>query len=160
MRTPRLLIFAVILAGCGGPEGRMKLYPVRGKVLVDGRPATGMDVVLYPDTALADKNADFPRAVVMEDGTFLISTYEAGDGAPAGTYKVSILSGGDPASSEDIQFKKPKPRTGIERYRDPTSSGLALTVKQQSNEIAPFELTSQAPRPSVESTRRPPSGRR
>lgn len=140
MRHSCLLLLPLLLAGCGVPDGRMTVHRVRGSVKVDGRPASGMDVVLYPDTPLADKNADYPRAAVGEDGSFAITTYDEGDGAPAGSYKVSILQGGD-SSSESIGARKPK-KTGLERYKDPATSGLTATVKEGPNDLPAFELTS------------------
>lgn len=130
-------------AGCGKPEGQMAVHPVRGKVMMDGRPAAGVDVVLHPAAPLADKDADYPRAGVGDDGSFAISTYGKGDGAPAGTYRVSIL-GGAGVGDESLQVQKSKGPDPFKKYKNPEESGLTVTVKDGSNNLEPFLLTSGA----------------
>lgn len=109
--------------------------------MMDGRPATGADIVLHPTTALADKDADYPRGAVGDDGSFSISTYNQGDGAPAGTYRVAIFRGGG-SESEGLRVEKTKAEDPFEKYKDPQGSGLSITVKDGSNELEPFLLTS------------------
>src|SRR5262245_237997 len=86
-----LLAAALLCPACARKEGRKPVHPVQGKVLMDSRPAAGATVVLRPaDDLDAEANwpEGFPRGHAGADGTFTISTYSAGDGAPAGKYVV------------------------------------------------------------------------
>ncbi len=119
----------------------MPVYPVRGKVFIDGQPAAGADIVLYPTTPLTDMDADYPRAGVANDGTYAIGTYGQADGAPAGRYMVSIYKGGD-SSDEGPQFKKPRTVDPFRKFKDPANSGLTLEVSEGKNDGKDFDLKS------------------
>ena len=68
-------------------SSKMTVYAVTGIVLLDGEPAEGATVVLHPD----DRSLSIrPRGVVDADGSFQLTTYLPGDGAPVGEYKVTI----------------------------------------------------------------------
>jgi hypothetical protein len=72
--------------GRGSPD-RIAVYPLTGEFRFDGQPANGAWITLHPvNPAVPTK----PKATVEPDGTFAVMTYLAGDGAPAGTYKVTI----------------------------------------------------------------------
>lgn len=83
--------FAVVgSGGCGG--GKPTAVPVTGKVLFrNTAPAAGALVVFHPtDVAFEKTIGGKPVGTVADDGTFKLTTYEAGDGAPAGEYGVTI----------------------------------------------------------------------
>jgi hypothetical protein len=84
-----VLVALAFLAGCGTGDGKRPVFPVAGKVLVDGKPATDAYLVFYP-TNSADTLAPKPTAVADEQGNLVVTTYVTGDGAPAGEYKVGI----------------------------------------------------------------------
>src|SRR4051794_35124208 len=84
-----LLCLALVAAGCGSGEARKPVYPVRGSVFVDGQPAVRAQVVLHPLDD-PDPNAVRPSGDVGPDGTFVLHTYTADDGAPAGQYAVTV----------------------------------------------------------------------
>jgi hypothetical protein len=68
---------------------RRPVYPVRGTVLLDGCPLPSASVVFYHVGA----NKKLERAgdaVTDADGSFVISTYTAFDGAPTGDYVVTL----------------------------------------------------------------------
>ena len=80
-----------LAVGCEGDD-RPTPVPVRGKVMYKkSTPAAGALVVFHP-TDDADESAmgGKPFATVGDDGTFELTTREAGDGAPAGEYGVTI----------------------------------------------------------------------
>src|SRR5687768_13894441 len=79
---------ALWCTSCGGPGGP-PLYPVQGKVLVDGKPADGALVVFHP-SGDAPPDALRPSAKVESDGSYKLSSRAPGDGAPAGEYLVGI----------------------------------------------------------------------
>ena len=70
---------------------RRPVHPVRGTVLLDGCPLPSASVVFYHVGA----NKKLTRggdAVTDADGSFVISTYAAFDGAPTGDYVVTVGS--------------------------------------------------------------------
>src|SRR5207249_8533874 len=92
MRMTFTLLFSALVAlsvvGCGS-DGRKPVYPAKGQVLVTGKPAQYAQVALHPLNP-ADKDAPHPTANVGPDGTFVLTTYQAQDGAPAGEYAVTV----------------------------------------------------------------------
>ena len=129
-----LLVLAAL--GCSSAEKRVPVYPVKGSVKVNGKPAAKAVVVFHP-LAAADPNVPNPTGEVADDGTFALGTYSAADGAPAGEYAVTVMwptgssaIGGDAA--EDDKLGK--------RYSDPKTSGLKATVAPGPNELTPFLL--------------------
>src|SRR5262249_36239617 len=89
MRTILLgpLIGACILAaGCGNPSGT---YPVSGKVLYRGEPATGAVVTFVRRDAADRMHEQVPQGVVRDDGTFSLAS-PLGAGALPGEYAVLV----------------------------------------------------------------------
>src|SRR5206468_35759 len=72
---------------CG--PGRRPVYPVSGKVLVQGRPAAGAQLTFHP-VGENGPNAIRPVAHVDDQGNFRLTSYKEGDGAPAGEYRVTV----------------------------------------------------------------------
>jgi hypothetical protein len=130
-RTFPAVAAAVLLASCGsdGP----KLYPVSGKVLFLDKPAEGAQVVFH--LVGGDTNAPKPAGTAGPDGTFTLSTFPHGDGAPAGEYQVVVTWYGDNAREEGARNKLPA------RYADAQQSGLKATVKPEATQLEPFKLT-------------------
>lgn len=87
-----VLSMAVALIGCGdGGPPRAPLHPASGKVSVDGQPAAGVEVRFRPADNPNALDALVPFATTGEDGGFKLGTYEKGDGAPEGRYKVTLF---------------------------------------------------------------------
>ena len=90
-RLCALLVGTLALAGCGG-GGKPGAVPAGGKVTY--RKATvpaGALVVFHPADPAAEKRiGGKPFAKVGDDGTFALTTYAEGDGAPEGEYGVTI----------------------------------------------------------------------
>lgn len=136
-RAGPLLFLITATLGCGSPEQRLPVFPVRGAVLVAGKPAVRAAVVFHP---IGDRAAGSPRpsAQVAADGTFVLGTYTADDGAPPGEYAVTVFwpaaaapIGGDADSDVD--------RLGG-RYSDPATTALRARVDEQPTDLAPFRL--------------------
>ena len=137
------LLAASGLAGCGG-DGRLETHPVAGQVFVNAAPASGCVVTFVPlDPAL--KGAVMPAATVDEFGGFELTTYETGDGAPAGEYGVILRweanewPGGDADKGVDPVVTV-RPDRLLERYADAEKSGLKATVAEGENVLEPFRL--------------------
>lgn len=74
------------------------------------------------------------------EGQYELTTYDAGDGAPAGSYRVVI----EWPSDEIVDNRGGRPRLGPDRlngkYYNLANSTIDVSVEEQSNEIPPFEL--------------------
>ncbi len=87
-----VLVFCVSIFGCGkkGPPMK-KTYKVTGKVLVDGKePGSSIQLECHSTGEIDHKMHTFSQSNTKDDGTFEIATYTAGDGVPAGEYKLTF----------------------------------------------------------------------
>src|SRR5437773_1893607 len=84
-----MLLMALSGPACNRPNPGRPVFPVRGQVLLDGKPLAGVVIVFHPTTEWGFDEGR-PRAETGADGRFTVSTYGTGDGAPAGDYKVTI----------------------------------------------------------------------
>src|SRR5262249_23227621 len=113
------------------------LHPVRGQVFVAGKPAVGAVVVFHPvDSPAAD--APKPSGRVTADGSFTLSTYVPGDGAPAGDYAVAIAWFGDGAQADPVTGERPMKLAP--HYADPSTSRLSARIKDGPNAVPAFKL--------------------
>ena len=141
-RSCRFLLILALLApaGCGG-DGRVAVYPVKGRVLFRGAPAVGALVVMHPNVP-RDERRELPicRGTVDENGDFTISSYGDGDGAPAGDYTVTVAwpqTGGDSDDPESSTLTED--RFGG-KYSDPENSGLKAVVSKEATQLKVFDL--------------------
>lgn len=88
---PALTLGLLLAIGCGG-DGKPPTVAATGKVTFNKTtPPVGALVVFHPtDPVLGKAMSNRPVAEVGEDGTFALTTYERGDGAPPGEYGVTI----------------------------------------------------------------------
>lgn len=130
------------MAGCGsaGPQGgpRVGTVPVTGIVQVDGTPAGFLQV-----TAVAKEGAGAvpmnPASVTGADGSFSLSTYESGDGVPAGEYTLTFVWG--EMNLMNGQYSGDKLNG---KFADPSTSQFSLTVTAggEPQDLGTIELTS------------------
>lgn len=122
-----LAFLAVLMVGCGGNKGaEYKTAPAKGKVMYQGQPVTAGIISLQPKEvagAAENKTGRPATGEIQSDGTFVLSTYQTGDGAVIGKHRVTFM---------------PK-AAGAESYEDrPTPSPyVGLTPKEQEVEIKP-----------------------
>jgi hypothetical protein len=117
-------------------ENRKPVHPVKGKVLVQGKPAARAFVLFVPVKEPAEAPDPRPRADAADDGSFELSTYGEKDGAPAGEYIVTVTWPGGvlPDGREEPADKL------LGRYENVTKSKLRATVKEGQNDLPPFQL--------------------
>lgn len=129
------LLLCLAIAGCG--SRRLPVAPVEGSVLYRGKPLTSGSVTFL--------SAEGPVAVgeIQQDGTFRLSTYGDGDGAPIGTHQVAVSSLREPTAQERAKAAGSEPLENLpaipQKYFNPATSGLTAEVKSQ-NEPFRFEL--------------------
>ena len=97
---------------------------------MDGRPAAGASVAFHPERDPADPDLPRPRATVRADGSFTLGTYEEGDGAPAGSYVVTVVWAAGPRDGDKLSG----------RYSSPAHPRLRSVVLKGPNDLPEFLL--------------------
>lgn len=136
-----VLLFFILNIGCseeqrGGP--REITSPITGVIHVDGKPVGDLRVKAVPENPQGVNESLSISGFTDPEGKFSLSTYEAGDGAPEGDYKLtfmwgqrSLMSGGYGAPDK---LKK--------KYLDPKKSEHSVSViKGVPNDLGIIELT-------------------
>jgi hypothetical protein len=138
-----LMLACLVLpaSGCGNKGTRQPVFPVRGQVLYEGQLTPHALVVFHP-VAPQDGNTPLPRGEVAEDGTFTLSTYQPGDGAPAGEYFVTVEWWLSSAWPDLTQADDAPPTNRLpQRYSQAGASGIRVRINEGDNELDPFTLT-------------------
>ena len=135
--------------GCGNSAG---LYPVSGKVLYNGEPASGEVVYFQRQGDVPPPQQLIPFGVVQTDGAFALSSEGLGNGALPGKYSVLIEwrdatgNGVVPVKGDGKTnlVKRSRIHSGPDRlkgrYFDSRKPLLEAEVKAGTNPLAPFEL--------------------
>ena len=140
MRSMRIGMLAasalIVIAGCRGLAGP-DCHPVRGQVRWNGHPLAEAQIVFHPQFAAAEK---FPQPIGQTDaqGNFVLSTFQASDGAPAGEYLITV-------ELRDLrQVGEETVRDGRNllpaRFGKPQESGLRCTVVAGENAVPTLEI--------------------
>ncbi|MBY0512815.1 MAG: carboxypeptidase-like regulatory domain-containing protein [Gemmataceae bacterium] len=128
-----LLAAVVLSAGCGTPgDPAARLSPVRGTLhAADGKPAAGATVTLHP---IDGRSLDpLPFALVGADGAFVIGSRTTGEGAPPGTYAVTVVwRSVVPSESPEDRLKG--------RFADPKRPLATVTVSDGEAVLDPLKL--------------------
>jgi hypothetical protein len=134
-------VLAALLAGSCARDRRKPAFPVRGQVFYEGKPTPDALVIFHPLND-PDPRAMRPLGRVGADGRFTLTTYRAGDGAPAGDYAVTVTwqKEEDRQSLPVEERKKDEPNLLPERYGRPETSGLRVRVEEGVNDFPPFRL--------------------
>lgn len=111
------------LSGCGSP-GKGKLYPVQGKVTLDGAPLAGGQIAFHPDGEKGNKSRSVPTGAIGSDGTYKLST-DGKPGAPPGPYKVTV--------NTNFPGVKGTPVPIDSQYGNPTTTKLTSEVGANSS---------------------------
>jgi 5-hydroxyisourate hydrolase-like protein (transthyretin family) len=115
------------ITSCSKTDPNRKVtVPVHGEVYVDGQPAAMVQVQCHPLEGMDKEQPTITQAITDDNGKFQLATYEAGDGAPLGEYKLTFVW--QDFSVIAASFSGPDKLKG--RYKDPKSSEVALTVEK------------------------------
>jgi hypothetical protein len=128
------VFFSTTLLGCSGGSNEAGLYPVKGIVLIDGKPVEHIAVSLVPVDASGERRP--VGGFTNEDGEFSLT-------AEPGEYWASIswMKLLNPKSSEPDYGPELLPA----KYQDPAKSGLKelrVTIEEGDNELPKLELSS------------------
>jgi 3',5'-cyclic AMP phosphodiesterase CpdA len=114
---------------------RKPAHPVAGQVLLDGCPLPGMTVVFNQPSADGKRYRWFADARIEADGSFVLSSYRAGDGASVGEYAVTVVPSFGLVDTPGRAQANQVP----EKYRKAETTPLKAVVKEGKNTFA-FEL--------------------
>jgi hypothetical protein len=92
---PLVGLVVIAAAGCGATQdpNLLPVFPAQGKLSFHGKVPEGAYVALYPKANVAkapNGQPVVPRGQVQGDGSFNLTSYAAGDGAPVGDYAVTV----------------------------------------------------------------------
>jgi hypothetical protein len=134
--TAALLLCLFVFRGqVFGSSDRLRVYPADGKVTYEGAPLANATLFLHP---VGEKGPQFPRprAVVGENGTFVLGTYRKDDGAAEGEYKVTVQWFGNTGSNGGT------PTNLLPgRYSVPKTSDLTVRIAKGENHLPAIQLT-------------------
>jgi hypothetical protein len=146
-RALRVIVALAVagLASCGDGRNLHKVYPVKGKVLVNGQPANDCQVYL---NRTFDDDHPFrvtPQGLTDKNGEFQITSYHIGDGAPEGEYVVTI-EWRERSGLMKANFEGPDQLGGAYARVEKTKglAGFVVRVGPQPQELPPFQLTQSA----------------
>jgi hypothetical protein len=163
----RAAVCCLVFAGCGYSAG---YYPVSGRVLYKGEPASGAVVYFHQEGRSSANQEGRPSVVATgtipvgtadSDGNFRLACDGVGDGCPPGKYvvlvewrgkadsqvvepKPSPVKGKGKAKTPEYTVNKQMARQGVDRlkgrYFDISKPLIHAEVLPQSNSLPPFEI--------------------
>ncbi|UUO07062.1 hypothetical protein M4951_01820 [Blastopirellula sp. J2-11] len=110
------------------------VYPTSGSVSVKGKSAYGAVVIFHPQGDVGMTKGNKPYAKVAEDGSFEVTTYVSGDGAPAGEYVITIIWPKNPNA------RGPSPDRLRGRYAIVEKSELKASIQAGDNLLPQWDL--------------------
>jgi len=145
-RKIHLMIFLLAtFSGCSHsePELDVATFPVKGKLLLAGKPATGASIFFVPVDHLEVYPATPPEhlvgATVDADGGFEVFTQGLHAGAPAGSYALAI-NWYEPPKIPDRDDDKRGKDLIPKMFQDARTSGIQVNVEAGSDGEAVVDL--------------------
>lgn len=134
LTVPLGLTMTITCLGCGGEDWQAATHPAQGRITINGEPPAGAVIELHSTGEQPDVRNSRPWAVVQEDGSYTLSTYETGDGAPVGDYAVTVRWPPDvsqPSLADRLSGA----------YATPDRSRWTVTIAEGQNDLPPIEIT-------------------
>ncbi|WP_291176793.1 hypothetical protein [Gimesia sp.] len=140
-----LLCFTCILTGCGD-VGKAPVFPTSGIVIYNGKPMVGGGAISF--IPVSPQKGKAAGGTITEDGSFIMSTYEEGDGSVAGEFRVTIYQSTSqepdtesmPADGEAAGAKSTEPIQIVEQndiippiYSDASKSPVTVKIDPNGN---------------------------
>lgn len=147
------------LLGCGREdpnlEGRPQTVPAGGTVTQGGQPVEGATVTFVPNVPFVPGQTSSAKSSVGEtdaEGKFQLTTFEAGDGAVPGEYKVTVVKreplppsariDQDDPNYDPNAPEPPEPKHLLpEQYSKPATTPLTETVAESGENQFTIELS-------------------
>jgi hypothetical protein len=133
-----ILLVAGAAAGCGG-----KTVKVEGIVTLDGTPVQGATVIFVPQGGEREANG-----LTDADGVFHLTTFNTGDGAMPGTYKVTVEKhavptdlGGTPTPDDPDSMRKAMQDRAKNAQKDPRANKSSLPADYANQKTTPLQFT-------------------
>jgi hypothetical protein len=142
------LLAATVFAGCSKHAGppikgtKLAVFPVKGKLMMDGKPMGSATVMFNPVRKFPKEAAQMrPHATVDENGDFTVSTYANGDGAPAGEYKITVSwRGGEDAAGLPDGARAELEDKAPESFQAARTSRIRVKINEGENKLEPWDL--------------------
>lgn len=128
-----LAMCGFVSLGCGG-DTRPPTFPVKGKLLVDGKPAHEAFIWFHP----ADPKGQRSSAQADDKGDFQISSFTSGDGAPVGDFTLTF-EWPEKSGAFKTQFEGPDRLRG--KYKDISTSSHKVTIDKQGKDLGTINLS-------------------
>ncbi|HHM12773.1 MAG TPA: hypothetical protein ENJ16_04415 [Planctomycetaceae bacterium] len=133
-----VLIAGGMITGCSKKKDEVVLTPVKGVVIIDGKPREMVAVRCHPTDKNAKTIASIGQAFTDKNGAFQISSISTGDGLPAGEYVLTFEWG--QMNYLTNQYGGPDKLKG--RYKDPQQSKVKFKVEENKPvDLGRIELT-------------------
>jgi hypothetical protein len=125
-----------------GTSDHLQVFPTRGEITYHGKPLPGATLFFHP-VGVKDPTFPRPHAVVKDDGSFVVGTYNSEDGAPPGEYQVTV---------QWFRKSEQELKTEVEgggrlaqnvlpaRFARPETSGLTVHIQEGENRLPPLKL--------------------
>jgi hypothetical protein len=122
------MVCVLIAAFSGCRQNDVQLYPVHGKVTYsDGAPLSDGWVSFRP---IEGENKVTARGQIRSDGTFELTTFEAGDGAVSGRNQVLVMP---PTYGDREGPQAARPKSFDRHFSNFATSGLEFDVTDDPN---------------------------
>ncbi len=134
-----IVLATLVVVSCGDTRNIPKVYPVMGKIQVNGQPAAECQIVL--NWVKEEKRPATPQGLTNENGEFQLTSFVGNDGAPEGEYVVTI-EWRERSGITKQDFDGPDRLGGAYAKVERTKSlpGFAVRVERQSLQLPTFEL--------------------
>jgi hypothetical protein len=129
----------LLVCGCGSKSaGRPEVHPVHGTLLIGGKPPAKAYVTLH-ETSNPALVGFTPHAQIEADGSFRLSTFSTGDGAPVGKYALTVVWPGPPPKGESDDVEGPDQLA--RQYADLKHPAVAcVEIGPETSELAAIDL--------------------
>ncbi len=118
-------LLALLAGGCAGGDGKVKLAPVRGRVLFKHKPVTAAEIYFMPDASKGNQGT-MASSALQTDGSFTMVTVPDREGVMPGAYKVTLGLGRRP--EKELDKYRTVEKTPL-KYNVPDGGLPSLTIE-------------------------------